>query len=415
MTSSHYLRASAALAFAVFTFWLASRQLFFDQALSSAFFAVALFSIFPIMLRTHLSIWEVATVFVLTAALWGMDIRFLGYRSILSAGVSFLGLASLFILVSRVFRWEGQQRRFAIFTLVPSFLFVASGGCSTYFLDWTGKAHPKVLDLYLFAFDATLHVQLSFLLAQLLTHSVAVTLISFFVYLALPIAIGMTYAGCLMRDRENAWPAFLAMLITGPVGVIFYNLFPAVGPVHIFGDRFPWHPLTYEQAKRLFLEPVAVVGLRNSIPSLHATWIYLVCWYARRLSLIEKLVAAFFLVFTLCYTLGSGEHYFIDLVVAVPFTVFIISMAELLVGRAWRCLRVPLLYGLATTIIWFAGLRFAIPAFRVSPLLPWTACALTLVTSYCAARKLSVLHQQSTDSASLAAFAQPTVSQSVGR
>ena len=49
--------------------------------------------------------------------------------------------------------------------------------------------------------------------------------------------IGLVYAGQLLRDRPRAVSAMIAFLITGPVGVIFYNLLPAVGPIHIFLSR----------------------------------------------------------------------------------------------------------------------------------------------------------------------------------
>jgi hypothetical protein len=43
----------------------------------------------------------------------------------------------------------------------------------------------------------------------------------------------MVYAGQLRRGREKAFPAMAAFLIAGPIGILFYNLFPALGPTHI--------------------------------------------------------------------------------------------------------------------------------------------------------------------------------------
>lgn len=403
MNASHYIRLAATIGLAVLTFGFASQQSFFVGTLSSAFFGVALFSTFLILLRTSFSPIEFVLSLGITAALWFLDVRLLGYRASWISLGSLLGMASLLLLACRIVWWQESRQRFALNTFVPAFLFVSSEWYATSFLDWTGKAHPKVLDLYLYAFDASLHVQIPFLMGRLFTHSDLFMLTSFFVYLGLPIAIGLTFAGCLVRDSKNALPAFVAMLITGPLGIIFYNLFPALGPAHLVGNNFPWSPLTYDQARRLYLEPVAINGYRNAMPSLHAAWMYLVCWYSRGLSVAEKAMASFFLVFTLSYTMGSGEHYFIDLIVAVPFTIFVIAMANFLIGRGSRSIALSLVAGLAMVLIWFIALRFGIEIFRLSPLVPWATCALTILACAFAGRKLLILDGH-TEVASKATF-----------
>jgi hypothetical protein len=101
----------------------------------------------------------------------------------------------------------------------------------------------------------------------------------------------MVYAGQLLRGREMAYPAMTAFLVTGPLGILFYNLFPALGPVHIFQQGFPWHPLTTAQASHLLREPIAVKGVQNAIPSLHMAWVLLAWWYSRGLSAAERGIA----------------------------------------------------------------------------------------------------------------------------
>jgi hypothetical protein len=269
MNASLYTRLATSLAVAVGIFFLATSPTFFGGTLASLFFAVVLLSVFPILLRTRARLWEAGGTLMVAAALWALDIHFLGYPPSWAIAASFLGLASLLFLTLRVIWREDQARREAMYILAASFLFSASEWCASYFLAWTARVHPKVLDLYLYAFDATLHVQLSFWLGQIFTHSTTFTLTSFFVYLGLPVAIGMTFAGCMMRDRNNALPAFLAMLLAGPVGVIFYNLFPALGPVHLFADRFPWHPPTTTSSAGSFSSPW--LSLATGMPFLLCT------------------------------------------------------------------------------------------------------------------------------------------------
>src|SRR5262249_18723518 len=146
---------------------------------------------------------------------------------------------------------------------------------------------------------------------------------SLIAYVGLAIPITMVYAGRLVRfgasATSRATSAMLAFLITGPIGILFYNVFPACGPQKLFGTMFPFQPFLTANLHRLFLEPVAITGPRNAIPSLHMTWTLLAWWYSRGLSKLERTIALAFVVFTVTATLGTGEHWFVDLIVAFPF------------------------------------------------------------------------------------------------
>jgi hypothetical protein len=373
---------------ALLLLWVASRRTFFGDTISSAFLAVALFSIFLILLRTRRDLRELGLVAVSTGVLYLVDICWLGYSPGWPVMASFVGMAGLLALALRAIWAADAERRTAYLTLIPAFLFVASEWGASYFLEWGEKARPLTLDLYLFSFDASLHVQPAFVMGQWFAGLPALAFTSVMIYLALPIAIGLVFAGCVVRDRARAMPSVVAFLITGPIGACFYAMFPALGPVHIFLDKFPWHPLAAEQVRNLLLEPIAVAGPRNAIPSLHAAWIFLVFWYARRLSLLERIGAGIFVLFTLCATLGTGEHYFVDLVVAVPFSVFILALTQMIFGENRRAAAVAMGAGFGGVLLWFAVLRWENRLFWVSPVVPWGACVATVALGWCFARKL---------------------------
>jgi hypothetical protein len=359
--------------------WVASRKTFFDDSISSVFLSVAIFSIFLILVRTRFAWKEIAGVAAGAGLLYGLDIGLLGFKYSWPVGVSCVGLAALAVLALRAI-WSAEAGRgTAVLTVSAAFLFVASEWCAGYFLAWGELARPKVLDLFLYAFDASLGVQPAVVLGQMFARFPWFAAISQIVYLALPVAMGLAFAGCVVKARDKAGAAVVAFLITGPIGACFYTMFPALGPAHILHASFPWHSLTMEQAKRLALEPIAVAGPRNAIPSLHAAWIFLVFWFCWRLSVVERIAAGFFVFFTLCGTLGTGEHYFIDLVVAVPFSLFILTVTQGLCRRWKHAYFAPLLGGLGLTLAWFGLLRYATPVFRVSPVIPWVACGATVI------------------------------------
>jgi hypothetical protein len=192
----------------------------------------------------------------------------------------------------------------------------------------------------------------------------------------------------LLRGREKAFPAMAAFLLTGPIGLLFYNLFPALGPAHIFLQDFPWHPITTVQAAHLLREPIVVKGVQNAIPSLHMAWVLLAWWYSRGLSVCERGIAMMFVVFTASATLGTGEHYFIDLVVAYPFSVMMQSLCAFPLRWSQRVRVIGVLYGLLVVLAWFMALGYAPNLFWISPVIPWACCVATVASAILVHREL---------------------------
>ncbi len=357
---------------------LATSGQFYVTSLISPFFALALASVTIVHLRLSPSWRDVLALAILTGALAFVDFEVVHFQPRAMAWFSFVGLSSLLILPIRAVWAIGENRTRFLYGFVPSLLFVSSEWFATTLLDWTEAAHPKSLDLYLYSFDASLRAQFPFLVGQAFAVWPWLRSASSLFYLGLPIPIAMVYAGQLLRQRKESVSAMAAFLITGPVGVLFYNMYPALGPVHLFGSRFPWDPLTTGQAARLFLEPVPLAGARNAIPSLHMAWVLLVWWYSRGLSAGERVIAMSFLVFTVLATLGTGEHYFIDLVVAYPFALFIQAVCRMSLSWTDRRRLTALLFGCLVTLGWLASLRYGLRVYWVSPIVPWVLCIATI-------------------------------------
>jgi hypothetical protein len=355
-----------------------TRTPFYLYGMSEEFFAWMLASIVLIHLRVRPD-WRDAVGITLAAGVFALvDLVFLHYQFYVIASISFVGMGSLFVMGLRAIWLEAEQRKTALLALIPSILIAASNFFVGYSHLLTEKAHPKVLDLYLYSFDSSLRVQFAFRLGQAFAAWNWFRKLSKVFYIGLPFAIAIAYAGQVVRIREKAIPIFAALFLAGPFGILFYNLFPALGPLHIFVDRFPWHPLTTGEVRRLFLEPVPVPGLRNAIPSLHMAWVLLAFWYSQKLSVLERSIAFAFVVFTIFATMGTGEHYFVDLIVAFPFALFMQALCATSLPWSDKRRQLSLLCGLFATLGWFVALRFALKFFWLSPLLPWICCAVTV-------------------------------------
>jgi PAP2 superfamily len=383
------LRRIASLLVLVVLLRLAASNLFYDSSIASEFYPLVFASVLFMHLRLAFRWKDVAGILVIGALFIVLDVFVLHpHRITLTAWVSFLGMASLLVMSLRAIWEEGEDRKAILLVLIPGACILGSNFFAGYLHLWTQKAHPKVLDLYLYSFDSSLRIPIVFWVGQAFARWPAFRAISMVFYVGLPFTVALAYAGQAARLRNKAIPIVVAFLIAGPLGGIFYNIFPALGPIHLFGKGFPWSPLPTESARRLFLEPVLIEGLRNAIPSLHMAWTLLAWWYSRGLSVWERALAMAFVVFTIFATMGTGEHYFIDLVVAVPFALFIQALCTTALqwndSRRWP----PLLVGIGGTLIWLIMLHFAPHVFWISPALPWTSCAATIGICWLARRGL---------------------------
>jgi PAP2 superfamily len=176
--------------------------------------------------------------------------------------------------------------------------------------------------------------------------------------------------------------------VTGPLGVMFYNMLPACGPIHLFGGAFPWHPLVAADARRLRVVPILLKGARNAIPSLHMTWVLLVWWNSRGLPRWVRAIALAFVWFTVLATLGTGEHYLVDLVVAFPFSLMVQALCTYSLPFRGGERRTAFLFGTFATLIWLALLSYATPLFWISPLIPWAMIVATVSSSVFLWRRL---------------------------
>jgi hypothetical protein len=367
---------------------LVTNAYFAGKAMPFVFFMLTLASVILVLFRVGRSWIDVAFLGVAGTLLGLTSVWHFHYQPNWESCVSFAGLASLVVLGLRAVWSEGEKQKLLALAFVPSLLFSAFMVGAGEVLEQTQIWHTKTLDLYLFSFDASLHVQLAFLVGQAYAVLPWFKLVGVTLYIALPIPIAMVYAGQLLRGREKAYPAMTAFLVTGPIGLLFYNLFPALGPVHIFLQDFPWHPMTTMQAAHLLREPIAVKGVQNAIPSLHMAWVLLAWWYSRGLSTLERGIALTFVVFTAFATLGTGEHYFIDLVVAYPFSVMIQSLCAFPLRTFQRERVVGALYGLLAVVAWFVALGYAPNIFWISPIVPWVCCVATVASAIFLHRKL---------------------------
>lgn len=357
---------------------LALNRNFYNLTTADIFFSITLACTAVVFLHVR-PLREALQVMVAAALLVLLQTAALKVPMRITPTLALLGTTSLALLACRRI-WSGEQERERLhYAFLPPLLFVLLGYAGSAPLAITDHLHPKTLDLFLFNFDASLGVQLSFKAGQLVLRSRWLTRVALLFYLALPIPVMLVYAKQLVRRGRAAMSVFLGFFIAGPVAVIFYNLFPACGPIYLCGSKFPFAPLSGQQVKEMLVQPVLVSSARNAFPSLHLAWALLAWSYAEGLSYWTKFFLLLFVAGTVLATLGLGEHYFVDLVAAFPFALLIHAGCALDIPWLDRRRLIALLSGTLLLLGWIALLRFGLRIVWVSQLVPWTLIAGTIV------------------------------------
>jgi len=356
----------------VFLAWKAS--------LDSPFLISALLGAAVIQIRTCRRGFELAATVPLAAGLavlhFGPHVRLL-YENPAGLG-EFLGLSSLFVMGVRVSRSRAHEVRdnlnaFKAAVALPLFAIVSVAA-----LPLTQRAYPVTLDRVLYAFDGSLGLQPSFVLGRLLAHLAWLRVLAKLAYEQVPVAAAILYASTMGAGQPRKPNLFVVCGVAGVVGCLLYGLVPGAGPRYLFPSRFP--DSAAPLAGLALLPVVLPAGIpRNAIPSLHMAWAVLLFWNARQSAILLRAGYGLLLVLTVLCTLGSGEHYMIDLVVALPFALAVQAAFSVPVRELPRSF--PFWAGSAATLAWLGFLRFAAPAWLGASVLDWGLVAATAAGS----------------------------------
>lgn len=127
-------------------------------------------------------------------------------------------------------------------------------------------------------------------------------------YYILPLFVSIAWIA------ERSVIMICTLIVASVISPLFYLAFPAIGPACAF-PGFPWN--NPHVAERLM---VVYKNLpRNAFPSLHFAWALLIYMNCQRKSM--RFAALIFVFLTALATMGSGEHYAVDLIASVPYVI----------------------------------------------------------------------------------------------
>ena len=302
-----------------------------------------------------------------------------------AASLALLGFGAILMLGLRALWSEREGRENALALLAPALILVVFiSGCARV-LSLSSGLSSQTDDAWLYAFDGSLGVEPSFFVGRIMYDSIALTGSALLAYLSLPFVMAVVCAWNISAGaRRICWHTLTAVLLAGVGGWLLYNIVPGTGPIYAFGQDFPWKNIPYKDLSTFALQKMSIPTTipRNAMPSLHVGWVVLLWWNSKRFPGVLRAAVLIFLLLTVIATLGSGQHYLVDLVVSLPFALAVQSAASLVLPgefrpRQSRCMT-ALVAGLGLTLTWLVLVRFGVSFALKSPAIPWTLILMTV-------------------------------------
>ncbi|WP_330458946.1 phosphatase PAP2 family protein [Streptomyces sp. NBC_00820] len=294
--------------------------------------------------------------FIALGAAIGVDVTFWAVRWATDFKVTDghpFGNGALWVMlgcaVVAVTRRTGPERVLLLKGVGLGLLLMAGRKAGDTWLLITSKTRPAVLDQYVATADHALGNP-SWLAGRIVTATGPVGynfLDIVYGQLAVAAVVVALYQlrGVAAERRFPRHHLVRTFLVIGLIGPVFYMIFPVVGPVFAYGtgtahwapirlwppDIHPsWHwavadlwPRTPPPVGTPHHMPFDAITPRNCMPSLHTAWAVAIFIHSRKGPRALRWAGTFWLIATLCATLGFGYHYGVDLIAGVVFTLTI--------------------------------------------------------------------------------------------
>lgn len=285
---------------------------------------------------------------------------------------TFLGLASLLVMAVGSLGAATERRAICRRSLGMLALFSYIGICLGFYLPFARLMLPRKFDYFLYHFDGSLGLQPSFVLGRIFDRFRPVFWTELMIYNGFGFWFAVLYA--VHANARQKFPVNLVKMIVANafIGFSLYFLCPAMGPKYAF-PTFPQVPSAAPTGAAW------MSGVPNAMPSLHFAGTLLIFWFSRPWKWLYRVMGVW-TVLTAVATMGLGEHYLIDLVVAVPYSLAILALSAGVPER-----KLPLCAASAMVLAWLVVLRFA----SFHPAVSWLLVVATIAVCFALQQRLA--------------------------
>jgi hypothetical protein len=288
--------------------------------------------------------------------------------------LSALGALGVIGFLVAAMRADSAQSRARFIQQLTTALIIPMAASTASFGLWSTSAINPVYDGRVYAFEEILGFKFSLLGVQSYRLLPPLSAIATGCYGILPLAIALIAAA--QKDRRAEHAVLMATVFAGASGFALYYFCPVAGPLHAFKSTYPETLPAIPISWPLMTAPIGPP--RNGMPSLHTAWALLLWFNCRNLGVAWQWALRVFVALTLWAVMGLDDtHWFLDVVVAVPFAVavqlaFVSSAAQS--SRRW----IDVAVCSTLTVGWLVGLKTATPLLGLPPVLAWAAVAATV-------------------------------------
>ena len=247
-------------------------------------------------------------------------------------------------------------------------------------LELSISVQPAILDFIAMHWDAASNLNITPQLHHVVNQVPGLSKLVVLAYRFTPIGLMLVASKQLNGFPKSTASGAKTWVMLSASALIAYNFFPITGPQYIFGSekfvealhdylRYPIHAIS------------GSLAARNGMPSMHFGWMLASSilwwqsgsfWWSRALFIIATILTAI-------ATIYLGEHYVVDLIVAIPFTLAVIAFCTDTVSWSHPEKRWTVIGGFLTWFIWILVLRHLVPFAEEHPWFCWVMNSCTAV------------------------------------
>lgn len=246
-------------------------------------------------------------------------------------------------------------------------------------LSLTATLHPYVFDLHALHWDRAAGIGITPVLTTFVDTVPALPQLLSLAYGMTPLAF-LAVALLHLRRRPAGVPSgLLSWVGLTACALLAYNFLPIVGPKYLFGSADYARRLVEAAALPLTTAQTGLVP-RNGMPSMHFGWLLAasVVWCRSGTRWWSRAILIAMTTLTGMATLYNGEHYTVDLIVAVPFVLAALALCTTSVPWSSAARRGTIVAGFGAWLVWVLLLRSQVPLFLEHR---WLCALLLLATA----------------------------------
>lgn len=245
----------------------------------------------------------------------------------------------------------------------------------------TATLHPFTYDLYALHWDHAAGLNITSPLLVFVKLWPAMQDLLFMVYNMAPPICFMALALRHLRHRPPyVASATLTWVMLSVCALIAYHAFPIAGPKYLYGLDSLSQALSHAAELPLKIIDVGIAP-RNGMPSMHFGWILAACvlWWRSGTAWLSRAIFIVLTTLTAASTLSTGEHYVVDLIVAVPFVLAVIALCTTSIPWSAVARRWTVLVGFGAWAAWIVAFRMPIHWLVANPWACWLMILATVI------------------------------------